>query len=220
MEMTPYNLVNMAKLLGYDIIALTDHNTCGNCAAAIRAGEEAGLAVVPGMELCTAEEIHTVCLFPDLASAEAFSAYVYTTLPPIQNDPAVYGRQVKTDHLDQELGEEPLLLVLASGISISEVPALVKLHGGACYPAHIDRASYSVISQLGVIDETMGFRCAEVSDRGDPAALTAQFPALQNMRIIRSSDAHYLENMREPADYLHPEECSAKALVAQLTREG
>jgi predicted metal-dependent phosphoesterase TrpH len=49
MEMTPYNLVNMAKLLGCDIIALTDHNTCGNCAAAIRAGEEAGLVVVPGM---------------------------------------------------------------------------------------------------------------------------------------------------------------------------
>ena len=27
-DMTPYNLVNMAKLLGYDIIALTDHNSC------------------------------------------------------------------------------------------------------------------------------------------------------------------------------------------------
>ena len=25
--MTPYNLVNMAKILGMDVIALTDHNT-------------------------------------------------------------------------------------------------------------------------------------------------------------------------------------------------
>jgi PHP family Zn ribbon phosphoesterase len=216
MDMTPYNLVNMAKLLGFDIIALTDHNTCGNCAAAIKAGEEAGLVVVPGMELCTAEEIHTVCLFPDLVSAEAFSAYIYSTLPPIQNDPAVYGRQVKMDHLDNEVGEEPLLLVLASGVSISDVPALVQQYGGACYPAHIDRASYSVISQLGTIDETMGFRCAEISDRGDPAALAAKYPALQPMRVIRSSDAHYLENMREPVDFLHPEECTARALIEQL----
>ena len=65
-DMTPYNLVQMAKLLGFDIIALTDHNTCGNCESAMRVGESIGLTVVPGMELCTAEEIHCVCLFPDL----------------------------------------------------------------------------------------------------------------------------------------------------------
>ena len=27
MDMTPNNIVNMAKLLGLDVIALTDHNT-------------------------------------------------------------------------------------------------------------------------------------------------------------------------------------------------
>ena len=58
--MTPYNLVNMAKLLGYDIIALTDHNSCRNAASAVRAGEQAGLVVIPGMELCTQEEAHVV----------------------------------------------------------------------------------------------------------------------------------------------------------------
>ena len=71
-DMTPYNLVNMAKLMGYDIIALTDHNSCLNCPAAIKAGQEAGITVVPGMELCTSEEIHTVCLFPTLEKALEF----------------------------------------------------------------------------------------------------------------------------------------------------
>ena len=33
-DMTPNNLVNMAALLGCDIIALTDHNTCRNTPAA------------------------------------------------------------------------------------------------------------------------------------------------------------------------------------------
>ena len=32
-DMTPNNMVNMALLNGLDIIAVTDHNTCGNCAA-------------------------------------------------------------------------------------------------------------------------------------------------------------------------------------------
>ena len=50
-DMTPYNAVNLAKLLGYDMIAVTDHNSCLNCPAAVRAGEAAGIVVVPGMEL-------------------------------------------------------------------------------------------------------------------------------------------------------------------------
>ena len=45
-DMTPYNAVNLAKLLGYDMIAVTDHNSCLNCPAAVRAGEAAGLGAL------------------------------------------------------------------------------------------------------------------------------------------------------------------------------
>jgi len=92
-DMTPCNIVNMAKLLGYDMIALTDHNSCLNCEAAIDAGKKAGLTVVPGMELCTAEEIHCVCLFEDLKKANEFSSYIRTTMPDIDNKPEIYGEQ-------------------------------------------------------------------------------------------------------------------------------
>lgn len=81
-DMTPYNAVNLAKLLGYDMIAVTDHNSCLNCPAAVRAGEAAGLVVVPGMELCTAEEIHNVCLFRRLTPQKNF-LILYTTKCPI-----------------------------------------------------------------------------------------------------------------------------------------
>ena len=66
MDMTPNNIVGMAKLLGLDVIALTDHNSTLNCQAVIKVGKENGLCVIPGMELTTAEEIHVVCLFPTL----------------------------------------------------------------------------------------------------------------------------------------------------------
>ena len=38
-DMTPYNLVNLSALMGMQAIALTDHNSCQNCGAAMRAGE-------------------------------------------------------------------------------------------------------------------------------------------------------------------------------------
>ena len=46
-EMTPWNLVGMAKVLGLDAIALTDHNTALNLPQAIAAGKEYGVAVLP-----------------------------------------------------------------------------------------------------------------------------------------------------------------------------
>lgn len=215
-EMTPYNIVNMAALLELDVIALTDHNTCRNCAAALRAGEEAGIVVIPGMELCTAEEIHVVCLFPDLSRAEAFSEFIHTTLPPVKNKPEVYGEQLCMDHLDNVTGSEELLLVTASSVGIDGLPRLIREYGGFCYPAHIDRSSYSILASLGTIEADMGFTCAEVSAGGDADALMAAHPALRDMRIMRSSDAHYLENMREAMDYIHPSENTAAALIRHL----
>ena len=63
-EMTPNNIVNIAKLYDLDVIALTDHNSTLNCKAVMDLGKEIGLTVIPGMELCTSEEVHLVCLFP------------------------------------------------------------------------------------------------------------------------------------------------------------
>lgn len=48
-DMTPNNIVNMALLAGFDIIALTDHNSSGNCPALLQVAEGTGLTVVPGM---------------------------------------------------------------------------------------------------------------------------------------------------------------------------
>ena len=112
--MTPYNLVNMAKVMGLDILALTDHNSSLNCPAAARAAEEAGIAFVPGMELTTSEEVHVVCLFPDVDSALAFSGYVAERLPKIKNRLDIFGEQLIMDDRDGILGREENLLSTAS----------------------------------------------------------------------------------------------------------
>lgn len=214
--MTPYNLVNMAKLLELDIIALTDHNTAGNCRAAIQAGKAAGIVVIPGMELCTSEEIHMVCLFPDIGSAEHFSAEIYKRLPRIKNRPEIFGEQLYMDSRDGELGSEEILLVTAADVTIGEAPALVKSCGGICYPAHIDRPSYSILASLGDFPPELRFSCAEITPAGDVDTLRAAHPALNQMRIMRSSDAHYLENMREASDTIELPERTAKAAVEYL----
>ena len=97
MDMTPVNIVNMARLNGLDIIALTDHNTVKNCPAAIACGKEAGLLVLPGMELTTEEEAHVLCLFAEMEGAEAFEHEVDKRRVYIENRAEIFGRQVVMD---------------------------------------------------------------------------------------------------------------------------
>lgn len=216
-DMTPQNIVNMAKIMGYDAIALTDHNTSRNCEAVVKIGEALGLTVIPGMELCSSEEVHIVCLFPNCEKANAFSDYVYSTLPPVKNKPSVFGEQIIMNENDEITGYEEKLLITASGISCAKAVEVVKAYGGICYPAHIDRSSFSIISNLGIIDESFGFSCAEVFDISKLNNLKEKHPYLNNLKILSDSDAHYLENMRIPEGcYIETEENSISAILEYL----
>ena len=184
MDMTPNNITGMAKLLGLDIIALTDHNTCRNCEATIAAGKENGVVVVPGMELTTSEDIHAVCLFPNLERAMEWSDYVDSHRIKVRNRPDIYGRQVMMNALDEETGEIEHLLLPASEISIMNAYKIVKDFGGICYPAHV--------------------------------ALRKLHPILDTLNLVTSSDAHYLENMRDAENRIELEELTAECLVRTL----
>ena len=215
-EMTPNNIVNIAKLYDLDVIALTDHNSALNCEAVMEAGKEIGLLVVPGMELCTSEEVHVVCLFPDLKSSVKFSNYIHSTLPPIRNKPTVFGEQLVFDKNDNVLGFEHTLLITASTVSTNDVAELVESYGGVCFPAHIDRNSYSIISNLGTIDSSFNFKCAEVADIDTLENLKSQHPYLNQLKILSSSDAHYLEHMRLKENFIETEESSISAVLEYL----
>ncbi len=206
----------MAKILGLDIIALTDHNSAQNCRAAMTVGESVGLTVVPGMELCTSEEVHIVCLFGDVKNAEAFSDYVLSTVPPVKNRPEIFGDQLIMNDGDDIVGTQELLLTTASGISIENAVETVGQYGGVCYPAHIDRSSYSVISNLGMITDEMNFAAVEMTENADQNEYRAKYPIIKDMPVFVSSDAHYLENMREAKHTIDVDENSAKAVVEYI----
>jgi len=202
MDMTPCNIVGMAALKHLDIVALTDHNSCKNCPAFLRAAKGYSLKAVAGMELCTSEEIHVVCLFNTLEKAMRFDEYVSGKIPPIQNNAGIFGRQVIMDGQDREIGEENRLLITAADISVTDVTELMEQFGGFCFPAHIDRSSYSILSSLGSIPPECGFSCYELADIKRQKNLLTLHPALKEMEMLKNSDAHYLADISEPEQAL------------------
>lgn len=215
-DMTPNNMCNMAALLGYNCIALTDHNTARNCPAHEKVCREIGLLFIPGMELCTSEEAHCVCLFPTTEAALAFNDYIDEHMDKFPNDREAMGEQLIMDENDEVIGEIEHTLLVASEVSIDDVFTLAAQYGGIAYPAHIDRSSYSALSTLGVFPDWAGFTAAEVSLRGDVDALRAQIPLLSSLHIMRASDSHYLDRMPDPFFHLELEQASAKCLIDTL----
>ncbi len=215
-EMTPNNLVGMAAVMGLDIIAITDHNTCKNAPAVLKVAEEAGLLALPGMELCTAEEAHVVCLFETLEGAMDFDSYIYNSMPHIKNKAEIFGEQRILDGNDQLTGTLEDLLLVASFVGADEVKALCEQYGGTAFPAHVNRDSYSVIASLGSIPPEGGYTVAEVTRECDLEALTAQYPELKSMGIVRDSDSHYLDTLAssQALKIALPEKSAAAVLAA------
>lgn len=196
-DMTPNNIVNMAALAGYDVIAVTDHNSTLNCAAAMAAGKRAGVSVVPAMELTTAEEVHVLMYMPGLEAAEELCARVYEVLPPRKNRPGVFGRQLVLDQYDRLLRQEDKLLAGAAGIGVYKAAELARSLGGIAVPAHIDRASFSLLANMGLVDPAMGFTLFEVTRNCQPESLFHR-PGLEGQGFITGSDAHDLTAMPDP----------------------
>lgn len=218
-EMTPANLAAMCKLAGLEVVALTDHNSTGNSAAFQSAAEARGLLAVPGMELCTREEIHVVCLFPGLAEAEGFGAFVRGKLPDIPNRVRVFGRQLYMDSEDGILGEEPVLLAGAADIGVDQVSALVRQYGGVAYPAHVDRPSFSLLPCLGAWDPGLGFPLAERSSHCPPDFWACN-PSLSGVSSITGSDAHYLDQVLGACHTIELPERSARAVIRWISAGG
>lgn len=217
-DMTPGNIVGMASVLGLDAIALTDHNTTKNCPAFLKMAEQFGLIAIPGMELTTAEEVHVLCYFGNLEDALSFDRYVEDKILPIPNNPQFFGNQILIDEKDEPCGTFDTLLISATSISFDQVFDLVKEYHGIMVPAHIDKSSTSLLSNLGMIPENAKFRIAELRHPERLAELQKQHPYLEKCHILSSSDAHRLDAMHEPVNYIHVEEKTAAGLFDALVK--
>lgn len=212
-DMTPNNLINMSIIKGLDAVALTDHNACENVrAAAAVAGDK--IIFIPGMEVETSEEVHIVTLFPTADAAEEMQRILVDSSPFIPNRPEIFGNQYIMDENDEICGEIDRMLVTASGLDIYTVVAAAKDLGGIAYPAHIDRESYSVLSNLGFIPPDLDISAVEITEKSR-TALEGEYSNRYN--IITSSDAHYLWNISERNHYIEVSDASVRGILNAIS---
>lgn len=218
-QMTPPNMANMAYVKGLDIIAVTDHNSARNAGAVMAAAAELPVTVIPGIELCTAEEIHVVCLFPTLEAAQAAGLEAESCLPDIPTDEKIFGVQQIMDSEENPLGRVEKLLINATSISVDDAAAFAERYGGFCFPAHIDKQANSILAVFGYLPEGLGYTTVEVARPESFLTTPLGRQIAGKYRIITDSDAHQLEDISEPERTLELESCDFDGLKKLLTKK-
>ncbi len=192
--MSPRDIVARSREKGLHIIAISDHNSAENAGAVMAAGEAAGVCVIPGLEICSREEVHVLGLFENLGQALQMQETVYAHLPG-SNDPELWGDQVVANEKNEVVCENERLLIGATTLWLDAIVDAVHSLDGLCIAAHVDRPSYSVISNLGFIPPDVKFDAIEVSFRVPLADAYQQVPGIERFPCITSSDAHFLKDV-------------------------
>ena len=192
LEMSPRLMVEIASQKELKVMALTDHNSSLNCPVFAKLCPRFGIIPIFGMEATTSEDVHALCLFTSLEASLAFSDYAYSILTPYLNNPQKMGDQVYVDENDNIKGEVDYYLVNPLELSIYTLGPKVAEYGGIVIPAHVDRAAFSMASQLGMVAEGpwAAVECVRL-----PAVFNGLPLDTLGYPITTSSDAHYPEHI-------------------------
>ncbi len=191
LEMSPSAIVKRALESGMNCLALTDHNCALNCAVMEKLCNKEGIFFLPGLEVCTEEEAHVVCLFDSTESALALNNIVYEKLPRVKNIPEKFGDQVYVNEHEEIEGSVEKYLGLASTITVEQLRQTVYDLGGLFIPAHVDKPVFSIVSQLGFLSGE--YSAVEIANpnRADYTLNRMIAP----YSVICSSDSHYLHQI-------------------------
>lgn len=211
LDMSPSEIVRLAVKKGLDVIAIADHNSALNAPALEALCRPLNITPLFAIEATSSEEFHSLCLFPDSHVAVQFGKELYDSLLSRSNIPEKFGDQVYVNENDEILGElDKYLTGGALPYSSDQLLKMVHLRGGLFIPAHIDRAAFSISSQLGFIPP----------DPYDALEVTT-YPTTLNtgtIPLICSSDAHYPEDIGKRFFNLHSNSRKAEDILIAIKK--
>jgi hypothetical protein len=218
--MKPQAVVDRAMTVGLDMIAICDHNSAENLTAFIEAGKKEGLAVLPGMEVASREEIHLLAFFNRPEDCLTLQSWVYQHLPG-KNEEDIFGPQILVNEKSETIGRNDKMLIGATLLPFEQIVSFVETLQGVTIASHIDRQAFSLIGQLGFIPEGVSLDGLEISSRTSLEEARSRFRSYQDFAFVRFSDAHSLEEIGKASTrFLLEERTSGEIKMALHSLEG
>lgn len=219
LQMSPANIVAEACEKGLDIIGITDHNSTRQSKLVKKIGEENGLFVLCGAEVSSKEDVHCLTFFPDFNTLDIFQIYLDAHLPDIKNNVDAFGYQVCVNEMEDIVFEEERLLISGIRQSVEQIEKKTHELGGIFVPAHINKPSYSLISQLGFVNPELNVDALELSRHITVGEFLKDNGYLSKKTFIQNSDAHFVADIGSISSEFVMEKRSFNEIKKALRRE-
>lgn len=197
LEMTPASIVLRARETGLQIIGITDHNSTKNALLVKRLAEKDGIFVLTGAEVTTKEEVHCLAFFEFESQLTQFQQFLDKHITKIPNPQGHFGYQPVVDENENIVELIPNYLPAALKKGIGDVQKMVESLDGIFIPAHVDRPSNGLFSQLGFIPPGLKFDAMGISGWISEKDVRKHYVLEKEITLIRNSDAHYLQQIGE-----------------------
>lgn len=194
LEMYPSAVVEKSIAEKLDIIAICDHNASENMQFVLRLAEGKSLTILPGIEITSSEEVHLLALFDTLDDLKKIQDIIYDHLSGTNRE-EVFGCQAIVNDLDEVEGFNDKFLLGATKLPLLDIIHLIHSFGGLAIASHIDRESFSIISQLGFIDQDIPLDALEITRQTGIQGARIKYPELVRFPFIESSDAHFIKDI-------------------------
>jgi len=194
LEMYPSAVVEKSIAEKLDIIAICDHNASENMQFVLRLAEGKSLTILPGIEITSSEEVHLLALFDTLDDLKKIQDIIYDHLSGTNRE-EVFGCQAIVNDLDEVEGFNDKFLLGATKLPLLDIIHLIHSFGGLAIASHIDRESFSIISQLGFIDQEIPLDALEITRQTGIRGARIKYPELARFPFIESSDAHFIKDI-------------------------
>lgn len=221
LEMSPSNIIQCSIEKGLHIIGITDHNCTKQVRVIAEMAEKSGLFVLPGAEITTKENVHSLVFMPSLDDLSKLQELIDRSIIKIKNNPKVYGYQVIVDEEDNLVEEIPDLLIAPLDVGFFELAQWVHQQGGIFVPAHVDRPVNGMLMHYGRLPQNFEFDAIEVSTYSNAGMMFEEHPSLATATIIRSSDSHVLKTIGNNSTIFSVEKIDFNEIkLAMNKREG
>ncbi len=219
LEMSPANIVQRAKEKSLHLIGITDHNSTKNAWLVKKLAQKEGIFVLTGAEVTTKEEVHCLAFFEFEGQLNQFQHFLDENITFIPNPDGHFGYQPVVDENETILELIPNYLPAALKSTIHEVQNVVSGLNGIFIPAHVDRPSNGLFSQLGFVPAGLKMDAMGISKRNSEKDVRKHHVIQKEITLIRNSDAHFLQQIGEIYTLFYMEEMSFSEVKCALNQK-
>ena len=153
------------------------------------------IRVIPGVELTSREEVHLLAYFPNTKELLKMEKEIDNYLPGKKNSSRFFGNQLFYDLKGEIIGIDNTLRQVALNIGLDNLVNLVHSIEGIAVPAHIDKDRFSLLTQLGFLDQEADYDAVEASKFKWRKRKFELGDTWDGFPVIAGSDSHRVEDI-------------------------